>query len=483
MTAIPLKKIDDYRWELPIGYVPGMRVPGRVYADEQLLADIMKDESLKQVANAATLPGIIGASLAMPDIHYGYGLPIGGVLATDVSDGIISPGATGYDINCGVRLIRTNLTRQDLPLETLKTLVAALFAKIPTGVGSHGKIKLSAAESRKVLTEGAAWAVKKGYGQDADLEHSEAGGCLEGADSELVSDRAHERGAGQLGTLGSGNHFLEIQYVDEIYNSDAAKVLGLAENQITVMIHTGSRGLGHQICTDYLGMMGQALTKYKIELPDRQLACAPFKSKEGQQYLAAMRAAANFAWANRQCLMYWAFEVFLMTLNISPKALGFNLIYDLAHNIVKIEKHQVEGKTRELVVHRKGATRAFPSGHDEVPAAYKSIGQPVLIPGDMGRCSYVLMGTQAALEETFGSTCHGAGRVLSRHQAIKQAKGRSIYRELEDKGIIIKTAGRETLAEEMPEAYKDVSQVVEVVHQAGISGKVARLRPLGVIKG
>ncbi len=483
MMSIPLKKIDAYRWELPQDYQPGMRVPGRIYADERLMAAIVRDNSFRQVANAATLPGIVGASLAMPDIHYGYGLPIGGVVATDVQTGIISPGATGYDINCGVRLIGTNLTRRDLPPEKLKSLVDALFAQIPTGVGSQGKLKLSPQQGRQVLAQGAAWVVKQGFGRPEDLEHTEAEGCLQGADPQAVSQRACERGARQLGTLGSGNHFLEIQYVDEVYDPQAAGVLGLEKDRLTIMIHTGSRGLGHQVCTDYLVLMGQAVRKYGIELPDRQLACAPFSSPEGQQYLAAMRAAANYAWANRQYLMYWTQEVLEKTLKISPRELGFSLIYDLAHNIVKVEEYVVGGKKMTLAVHRKGATRAFPPGHSETPAIYRSIGQPVLVPGDMGRCSYVLLGSDKAMQETFGSTCHGAGRMLSRKAAVRQSKGRSLARELADKGIIVRSSGRNTLQEEMPEAYKDVNQVVEVVHQAGISAKVARLRPMGVIKG
>jgi len=443
----------------------------------------MEDNSLSQVANAATLPGIRKASLAMPDIHYGYGLPIGGVVATDIGEGIISPGATGYDINCGVRLMRTNLTRQDLEAGALRTLIDALYREIPAGVGSRGRIKLSRSQAATVMTDGALWAVKQGYGSKEDLEYIEACGRLEGADPDKVSTRAYERGANQLGTLGSGNHFLEIQYVEEVYAPEVARSFGLFQDQITVMIHTGSRGLGHQICTDYLEVMGRALHKYKIELPDRQLACAPFASPEGQAYLAAMRAAANYAWANRQCLMVWVGEVMGRALHISPKDLGYRLVYDLAHNIVKVEEHEVAGRRVQLAVHRKGATRAYPAGHPEVPVVYRPVGQPVLIPGDMGRSSFVLVGTPRALEETFASTCHGAGRVLSRHQAIKAARGRAISRELEEQGILVRSVGKHTLKEEMPEAYKDVSQVVEVVHRAGISRKVAKLRPLGVVKG
>jgi len=475
-------QIDDYRWQVPQDYKPGMRVPGLIYADKKLFAEIENDPSVEQVANAAFLPGIVKVSLAMPDIHAGYGLPIGGVVATDVGEGVISPGGVGYDINCGVRLLRTQLHRDEIAPK-VKELVNALFAQVPTGVGSKGKIRFSREDEKGVLKKGARWAVEAGYGQPEDLLHTEAGGCLEGADPEVISSKAYERGRPQQGTLGSGNHFLEIQYVQEIYDEKVASAFGLFKDQVTVMIHSGSRGFGHQVCTDYLVEMEAAVRKYGISLPDRQLACAPLSSPEGRNYLAAMKAAANYAWANRQCLMYWTEQVLLDRLKISPRALGISLIYDVAHNIVKIEEHLVNGKKMKLTVHRKGATRAFPPGHPEVPEAYREVGQPVLIPGDMGRASFVLVGTERAMQETFGSTCHGAGRVMSRHQAIRAAKGRAIHRELEDKGIYVETAGRETLKEEMPEAYKDVVEVVDVVHNAGISRRVAKLRPMGVIKG
>lgn len=358
-----------------------------------------------------------------------------------------------------------------------------LHDAIPSGVGSKGKIRLNPESERKLLLKGARWAVEEGYGEESDLERIESGGCIEGANPDIISQKAYERGRAQQGTLGSGNHFLEIQYVDQIYDEKAADSFGLFEGQMTVMIHTGSRGFGHQVCTDFLEVMERAVKKYNIELPDKELACAPFNSPEAQDYLAAMRAAANYAWANRQCIMHWTREAFLRVFNASPKELVMNLIYDVAHNIAKVEEHTVNGKKRKLVVHRKGSTRAFPPGHPELPGIYKHIGQPVLIPGDMGRASFVLIGTEKAMSETFGSTCHGAGRVMSRHQAIRQAKGRAIWREMEDKGIIVRSAGRETLAEEMSEAYKDISNVVDVVHNAGISRKVARLRPMGVIKG
>ena len=350
-------------------------------------------------------------------------------------------------------------------------------------MGSKGKIRLGPADEKKLLLKGAAWAVAQGFGDAADLERTESGGCIEGADPDLISQKAYERGRAQQGTLGSGNHFLEIQFVDEIYDERVANTLGLFRNQITVMIHTGSRGFGHQVCTDFLEVMERAVMHYNIQLPDKELACAPYGSTEAQNYLAAMKAAANYAWANRQCIMHWTREAFMSFFGASPRKLGMSLVYDVAHNIAKVEEHQVDGKKTNLIVHRKGATRAFPPGHSELPDIYRQTGQPVLIPGDMGRASYVLVGTEKSMGETFGSTCHGAGRIMSRHQAIKKAKGRSIWREMEDKGIIVRAAGRGTLAEEMSEAYKDISEVVDVVHNAGISRKVARLRPLGVVKG
>ncbi len=381
-----------------------------------------------------------------------------------------------------MRLLRSNLKKEEV-LPRMKDLVEVLYREIPSGVGSKGKIRLGHDDERKILLKGAQWAVENGLGEPADIERIESGGRIDGADPSLISDKAYERGRAQQGTLGSGNHFLEVQYVDEIYDERAANSLGLFRNQVTVMIHTGSRGFGHQVCTDFLEVMEQAVGKYKIELYDRELACAPFNSPEARDYLAAMRAAANYAWANRQCIMHWTREAFMKVLGASPRTLGMSLIYDVAHNIAKVEDHTVEGKKKKLVVHRKGATRAFPPGHPELPEMYRHIGQPVLIPGDMGRASFVLLGTEKAMQDTFGSTCHGAGRVLSRHQAIRMAKGRSIWRELENKGIIVRSAGRETLAEEMSEAYKDISDVVDVVHRAGISKKVVRLRPMGVVKG
>jgi tRNA-splicing ligase RtcB (3'-phosphate/5'-hydroxy nucleic acid ligase) len=476
-----IRRLDHARIEVPVEYKQGMRVKGIIYVDE-LLEKELEPQSIDQVANVATLPGIVGASMAMPDIHTGYGFAIGGVAAFTLKDGIVSPGGVGYDINCGVRLLRSNLTKEEV-LPKLENLVALLYSEIPSGVGSKGKIRLGPDDEKKILIKGARWAVEQGFGDAEDLKKIESGGCIEGADPSLISNKAYERGRAQQGTLGSGNHFLEIQYIDEIYDEAAANSLGLFKDHVTIMIHTGSRGFGHQVCTDFLEVMERAAQKYRIQLYDKELACAPYDSPESRDYLAAMRAAANYAWANRQCIMHWAREVFMKEFGLPPGKLGMNLIYDVAHNIAKIEEHEVNGRKMKLVVHRKGATRAFPPGHPDLPDVYKALGQPVLIPGDMGRASFVLLGTQKAMQETFGSTCHGAGRLMSRHQAIKKAKGRSIRREMEDKGIIVRSAGRETLAEEMSDAYKDISHVVEVVHTAGISTKVVRLRPLGVIKG
>jgi tRNA-splicing ligase RtcB len=481
MLIDKVRRIDDTKIEVPVNYKEGMRVNGIIYVDE-LLEKELEPQSIDQVANVATLPGIIRSSMAMPDVHTGYGFAIGGVAAFHLKEGIVSPGGVGYDINCGVRLLKSNLMKEEV-IPKIHDLVNILYSEIPSGVGSKGKIRLGHEDEKHILVKGARWAVEQGFGDNDDLEKTESGGCIEGADPSIISNKAYERGRAQQGTLGSGNHFLEVQYVDEIYDEKAANSIGLFKNQITVMVHTGSRGFGHQVCSDFLEVMERAASKYKIVLPDKELACAPYNSQEAQDYLSAMRAAANYAWANRQCIMHWARESFIKVLGISPKKLGMSLIYDVAHNIAKIEEHEVNGKKVKLIVHRKGATRAFPPGHPELPVIYRSIGQPVLIPGDMGRVSFVLLGTEKSMTETFGSTCHGAGRLLSRHQAIKKAKGRSIRREMEDKGIIVRSAGRETLAEEMSEAYKDISNVVDVVHKAGISKKVARLRPIGVIKG
>lgn len=461
-----------------------MRVPGVIYASEKLIPEILKDKACEQVANVAFLPGIVKYSLAMPDIHWGYGFSIGGVAATDPEkNGVISPGGVGYDINCGVRLLRSDLTAQEVKLK-LENLMNSLFNNIPCGVGSSGDIRVSDKEEKEIFIKGAGWAVKRGYGVREDLENTESNGSIEGADPDKVSDRAYERGRKQSGTLGSGNHFIEVQVVDEIFDGKIANIFGLFKGQVTVMIHSGSRGLGYQVCDDYVKGMVRCLTKYNINMPDRQLACAPINSPEGKAYLGAMRCAANYAWANRQCLMYLTRLVFEKIFNKSWSALGLDLVYDVAHNIAKMEKHKVNGREKILCVHRKGATRAFPPGHPDIPERYKEVGQPVIIPGDMGSFSYILVGAAGAIEETFGSTCHGAGRCLSRTAAIKKCMGRRIDKELFDKsGIIIRAKGRSTLAEESPEAYKDIEAVVDVVHEAGLSKKVARVRPLGVIKG
>jgi tRNA-splicing ligase RtcB len=478
---VKLRQVDEYRWEIP--REGKMRTRGLIFASQKMIAKIQEDQSLQQVANVATLPGIEGASLAMPDIHWGYGFPIGGVAAFNLEEGVVSPGGVGYDINCGVRLLRTNLARPEVE-PRIEEIVNALFGNIPSGLGSRRKdLKLSVSTLHEVMRLGAGWAVQKGFGSKEDLAHIEAQGRIPGADPELVSDFAKNRGKDQLGTLGSGNHFVEVGYVLETYDEKVAAALGLYKNQVTVIVHTGSRGLGHQVCDDYIKVMLKAAAKYGIELPDRQLCCAPLGSPEGQRYLAAMAAAANFAFANRQMITHWVRESFEQVLQLGPRDLGLELVYDVAHNIAKMEEHLVNGKKKKVCVHRKGATRAFPPGHPETPAAYQETGQPVLIPGDMGRYSFVLVGTEKALTETFGSTCHGAGREMSRHAALKAARGRNIVRELAARGIVVRGAGRGTIDEEISEAYKDVESVVEVAHGAGISKKVAKLKPLGVIKG
>jgi tRNA-splicing ligase RtcB len=477
---VRIEKIDDYRWRIP--KTGSMRVPGLIYADEKLLQSVKMDESPRQVRNVAHLPGIVCYSLAMPDMHWGYGFPIGGVAATDVEDGVISPGGVGYDINCGCRLLRTDLGMNDISGK-IEKLAAALFRNIPCGVGSTGNINLTADQERRVLVEGAAWAVKNGFGEPEDPVRTEEGGAMFGADPSAVSDRAMRRGRDQLGTLGSGNHFLEVDIVEEVYNPGVAEVFGLQQGLISVLIHSGSRGLGYQICDDYLKTMGRAVEKYNIYLPDRQLASAPLKSPEGESYFSAMACAANYAWANRQCMTHWTRETFERTLGIGPADLNMRLVYDVCHNIAKKETHEVEGSMRTVCVHRKGATRAFPAGHPDVPECYRSVGQPVLIPGDMGTSSYVLVGTDLAMKQTFGSTCHGAGRVKSRSQSMRTTDPVRLLAELRDRGITVMAKGKRTIAEEAPEAYKDIDRVVEVVHRAGISRKVARLRPLCVIKG
>jgi tRNA-splicing ligase RtcB len=478
---IKVTRVNDYLWEIP--RQGGMRVPGRIYATEKLFSALKDDNCLRQVMNVAHLPGIVGYSLAMPDIHWGYGFPIGGVAAMDVEHGVISPGGVGYDINCGVRLVKTSLVFKDVR-EKISHIVEALFSLVPSGVGAEGAIpKLSKENEKRLLRDGARWAVEHGYGRAEDLEYMEEGGRLESADAELLSDRALERGLKQVGTLGSGNHFLEIGKVEEIYLPEIANSLGIFLDQLVILIHTGSRGLGYQTCEDFLKVMNQAMATYNIQLPDRQLACTPINSPEGRNYLGAMAAAANYAWVNRQVIMSLAEKAFLKALNTNPAELGFSLIYDVCHNIAKIEDHVVDGQKRRLCVHRKGATRAFPPGHAQIPQAYQKTGQPILIPGDMGRYSYLLVGTEAAMEKTFGSTCHGAGRVMSRTQSKKQSQGIDIDQEMARRGVVARYHGRGTMAEEMPHAYKDVADVVETMDLAGISRKVARFRPVGVIKG
>jgi tRNA-splicing ligase RtcB len=478
-----LVKIDDYRWEIPQNYKTGMRVPGLIYASKEMLESMREEQTPEQVANVAFLPGIVGHSFAMPDIHWGYGFPIGGVAAMDINDGVISPGGVGYDINCGVRLLRTSLSEDEVR-PRINQLVNELFRNVPSGLGSEGKIKVSQKELNQLIVEGSSWAVKRGLGSKQDLDATEEGGCLGGADPSKITDKAVKRGMPQAGTLGSGNHFLEIQIVKEIFDSHIAGIMGITEiGQILILIHTGSRGFGHQVCTDHLRVMEGAVSKYGIKLPDRQLACAPIESPEGKDYLAAMACAANFAWVNRQCIAHWARESFSKVFGKSPEALGMKQIYDVCHNIAKIEEHTIDNHELKVCVHRKGATRAFPAGHKDTPTRYKEVGQPVLVPGDMGRCSFIAVGTEKAMAETFGSTCHGAGRMLSRGAAKRSMKGRDILQELESRGITIKAGSVPSLAEEASRAYKDVTAVIDVVHEAGISKKVAMAIPVGVIKG
>jgi len=478
-----LEKVDEFRWRIPESYKPGMRVPGLIYADEGMLKQIMTDQAPEQVANVAFLPGIVNYSLAMPDIHWGYGFAIGGVAAMRVSDGVVSPGGVGFDINCGVRIMRTNLTQSEVKPK-IKELIDALFYAVPSGVGSKGRIKLGSKEINEVLEKGSRWAVEKGYGRPEDLQTTEENGEMKGVDTDRVSARAKERGTPQVGTLGSGNHFLEVGVIDEIYEKDIAKVMGIEDiGQVMLYVHCGSRGLGHQVADDYIKVMVRAMQKYGIQVPDRQLACAPVNSPEGKHYLTAMCGAANYAWANRQCITHWVREAFCRVMGISEQEAGLELIYDVTHNIAKIEEHEVAGLNEQLCVHRKGATRAFPPGHPDVPEKYRSVGQPILIPGDMGRLSYILVGTEQAMKETFGSTCHGAGRMQSRSAMKKRFNGRDVLHELESRGITVRAGSMSGLAEEAPQAYKDVETVVNVAHSAGISRKVARTRPIAVVKG
>ncbi len=479
----PLEQVNDYCWRIPKSYKQEMRVDGLIYASKDLIEQVKGDQAPDQVANVATLPGIQVASLAMPDIHWGYGFTIGGVCATDPEEGgVISPGGVGYDINCGVRLMRSKLFYQDVKHD-LKDLVEELFREVPTGVGKSGKYKFTHSQLKQMMSRGPKWLIERGQAVESDIEHTEARGCLDGADPELVSERALQRGENQCGTLGSGNHFLELQVVESIHDEMAARVMGLEKDMVCVMIHSGSRGLGYQVCDDALKSLRGVPEKYGIELPDRQLACAPVNSPEGSHYLGAMRAAANYAWCNRQLLMWQAREVFERIFNSTWHELGMNLVYDVAHNIAKLERHTIHDKQKNVWVHRKGATRAFPADHPETPDKYRAIGQPVLIPGDMGRASWVLVGQPGSMEQTFGTTCHGAGRQMSRTQAVKHARGRKIDEELANRGVIARARSWRGLAEEQPDAYKDVNLVVDTVHRAGLSQKVARMKPIGVIKG
>jgi tRNA-splicing ligase RtcB (3'-phosphate/5'-hydroxy nucleic acid ligase) len=478
--SIELEPLDPWRWEIP--QHGGMRVPGRVYASAAMIDDIGQDQSLQQVVNVAHLPGIVGHSLAMPDVHWGYGFPIGGVAAFDEHEGVISPGGVGYDINCGVRMLRSDLDVDEVR-PTLEALSIALYHAVPCGLGRGSHRKLNARELERVMVRGARWAVDEGYGAREDLEVLEEGGCLPGADPAKVSERARTRGLPQLGSLGSGNHFCELGYVAEVYDEVAAACFGLRRGAVTLMIHSGSRGLGHQVCEDSLRRMLEASARYGIALPDRQLCAAPLHSPEAADYFAAMACATNFAFANRQMMTAFARQAIAEHLRRSEEELGLEVVYDVCHNIAKWEEHEVDGERRRLCVHRKGATRAFGPGHPQVPAGYRDVGQPVLVPGDMGRYSYVLVGTARAMQETFGSSCHGAGRRLSRNAAKRQARHRPIFQELRERGVFVQAESKLTVAEEIPEAYKDVADVVDVMHAAGIALKVAKLVPLAVIKG
>ncbi len=477
-----MKRISRWLWEIPKSFRADMRVDARIYVDEELLEDALNDKSVEQLVNTATLPGVVGYALAMPDIHEGYGFPIGGVAATRYPDGVISPGGVGYDINCGVRLLASEVYADEV-LPHKDDLITAMYHTVPSGVGSRGAISITAGQMDQVLEKGAAWAVSQGHDSRADLERIESQGCVPQADPTAVSKRARERGKDQLGTLGSGNHFLEIDRVTDIFDREAAEAFGLFEGQLVIQIHSGSRGLGHQVCDDYIRVMRDAVLKYKIELPDRQLGCAPIDSPEGREYLGGMAAAANFAFANRQIMTSLARKAFNRVLAGHVRRRDLHTVYDVAHNIAKIEEHVVDGNRLKLCVHRKGATRAFGPGHPELPEAYRTVGQPVLIPGDMGTASYVLVGTEQAMQDSFGSSCHGAGRVLSRKAAKGQVRGETLKQELAARGISVRAASMSGLAEEAPEAYKSIDHVIDVIHNAGLARKVARFEPLAVMKG
>jgi len=482
ITINDFKQIEEYLYEVPVSYRSDMRVPARFYADAKLLEGVKNDRSLEQLVNTASLPGAVMYALAMPDIHQGYGFPIGGVLATELPDGVISPGGVGYDINCGVRLLATHMDQAEIT-PYLDDLASALYANCPSGVGKGGSVKLQSGELDRILESGSRWALKRGFATESDLERTEENGCLQGAQAAKVSPRARDRGKGQVGTLGAGNHFIEIDVVDEIADETMAQRIGLWPGQIAVQVHCGSRGLGHQVCGDYVKRFQKSVGRYGFRLPDRELVCAPLSSPEGQDYLSAMKAAANYAFANRQVLAHHIRGSFEQALAGKVSNHHVYQIYDIAHNMAKVETHQINGRKAELCVHRKGATRAFGPGSPQLPAVYRDIGQPVLVPGSMGTASWVLAGTRASMTKTFGSTCHGAGRTMSRKKAKKSIQGPILRKELEGRGIHVRAGSMSGLAEEAPAAYKDVNRVVDVVHNAGIAKKVARLRPVAVIKG
>ncbi len=482
MSLLIPKKTGQLTYEIEPDSSKGMRVPVTIYANENLLEKMMLDRTIRQAINVSSIPGIVGSSVVLPDGHEGYGFPVGGVAAMDAEEGMISPGGVGYDINCGVRLLRTGLKENEVRPK-LKDLVTDLFNSVPSGVGSKGAIKLNQSQLDEVLVKGVGWAINNGYGNKEDAEVCEENGNIANADPDKVSDRAKKRGAPQLGSLGSGNHFLEIQKVAEIHDEEAAKRMGLEKDQVTILTHCGSRGFGHQVCSDYLRVSEQALKKYDISLPDRELACVPNSSEEGESYRKAMFAALNFAWSNRQMITHWTRKSFERVFKQSESDLEMNLVYDVAHNIAKVEKHNVDGKLRSVVVHRKGATRAFPANRDEVPSKYRDLGQPIFIPGSMGTASWVLLGQPNSMNLTFGSTAHGAGRTMSRTKARRNYTESQVKKYLSDKGIVVKSLTRDGIVEETPQAYKDVDSIVNVSHELKIATKVAKLVPIGVIKG
>jgi tRNA-splicing ligase RtcB len=477
-----LKKVGPCTWELPADTKRGMRVPVWLFLSDKLLKEV-EEGAIEQAANVACLPGIYKHSIALPDMHFGYGFPIGGVAALDAESGGLSPGGIGFDINCGIRLLRTNLLKKDVEVR-MKELLEEIFHNVPSGVGKSGKISLKASELQEVLEEGARWAVEHGYGREGDLEHLEEGGCMSSANVDKISSKALKRGAPQLGTLGAGNHFLEIQVVDKIHRPEVAKSFGInREDQVCIMIHTGSRGFGHEVCTDYLRILESKFRSELKELPDRELVYAPAGTRDCADYFAAMSCAANYAWCNRQMITHWIRESMLSVLGMEEEEMGLETVCDVTHNIGKLEKHRIDGETKEVYIHRKGGTRCFGPGNPDIPADYRDVGQPVLVPGDMGSASYVLVGTEMAEDATFSSVCHGAGRVLSRRKALKRFNGKGVERDLAARGILVRAASKNVLAEEAPPVYKEISDVVDTCEEAGISKTVARLRPLGVVKG